>query len=80
MRNEMNEAQKHALRFMFSELFEADEPEAMLHSFKRIAEVQAYQLMKGPTTGKHDVGRWLKLAEILTKVEDEYMKPSEYDI
>lgn len=76
----MNEAQKHALRFMFSELFEADEPEAMLHSFKRIAEIQAYLLMKGPDSRKHETGRWLKLAEILNRVEEEYSKPSEYDI
>lgn len=70
----MNEAQKHALRFMFNQLFEADEPEAMLSSFKRIAEIRAYQEFKAPNPDMDSTGRWLRLAEILTKVEEEYLK------
>lgn len=55
-------------------LLEADEPEALLGSLRRIAERKAHATMKGFMQGQiegDEAKRWYNLAEALIKVEKE---------
>lgn len=55
-------------------MLEADEPEALLSSLRRISERKAHAVMKGFLNGQiegDEAQRWFNLAEALIKVEQE---------
>ena len=50
-------------------LLEADEPEAMVASLRRLAERKAWSAARGALVDRQAAQRWLALAEALAKVE-----------
>ena len=50
-------------------LLEADEPEAMVASLRRLAERKAWCAVRGAIVDRQAAQRWLALAEALAKVE-----------
>jgi hypothetical protein len=51
-------------------LMEADEPEAILGSLRRLAEHKAHLVIRGHVT-EHDAERWLNLAKALARVQED---------
>lgn len=61
--------QQEQLRHLLTILLEADEPEAILSSIRRIAERKAHDMTRNQTD--NEIQRWYNLAEALMKVEKE---------
>jgi hypothetical protein len=59
-----------SLRHYLTILMEADEPEAILGSLRRIAEHKAHSVIRGNVT-EHDAERWLNLAKALARVQED---------
>jgi hypothetical protein len=64
----LNAHEKDALRFQIVELVEADEPEAVVATLKRIAERMAMRAMR--QDDRDGARRWDALAERLSRVLD----------
>jgi len=62
----LNAHEKDALRFQIVELVEADEPEAVVATLKRIAEQMTMRAMR--QGDRDEAKRWDALAERLSRV------------
>ena len=62
----LNAHEKDALRFQIVELVEADEPEAVIATLKRIAEQMTMRAMR--QGDRDEAKRWDALAERLSRV------------
>ena len=62
----LNPHEKDALRFQIVELVEADEPEAVVATLKRIAEQMTMRAMR--QGDRDEAKRWDALAERLSRV------------
>jgi hypothetical protein len=65
----LTEGERDALRHLLVLLLEADEPEAMVASLRRLAERKAWYAVRGALVDRQAAGRWSALAEALAKVE-----------
>ena len=61
--------ERDTLRHFLGLLLEADEPEAMVASLRRLAERKAWYAVRGALVDRQAAQRWLALAEALAKVE-----------
>ena len=67
----LNEPEQRNLRHFLGLLLDADQPEAMLGSLMRVAELKARMASRGLTTDKQAALRWYALADALDKVDRE---------
>ena len=67
----LTEGERDTLRHFLGLLLEADEPEAMVASLRRLAERKAWCAVRGALVDRQAAQRWLALAEALAKVERE---------
>ena len=65
----LNEQERDTLRHFLGLLLEADEPEAMVASLRRLAERKAHYAIRGALVDRQAAQRWLALAEALANVE-----------
>jgi hypothetical protein len=61
--------ERETLRHFLGLLLEADEPEAMVASLRRLAERKAWYAVSGARVDRQAAQRWQALAEALAKVE-----------
>ena len=61
--------ERDTLRHFLGLLLEADEPEAMVASLRRLAERKAWYAVSGALIDRQAAQRWQALAEALAKVE-----------
>jgi hypothetical protein len=61
--------ERDTLRHFLGLLLEADEPEAMVASLRRLAERKAWYAVSGARVDRQAAQRWQALAEALAKVE-----------
>jgi hypothetical protein len=61
--------ERETLRHFLGLLLDADEPEAMVASLRRLAERKANDAIRGALVDRQAAQRWLALAEALAKVE-----------
>jgi hypothetical protein len=71
----LNERERDTLRHFLGLLLEADEPEAMVASLRRLAERKAWFAVRGALVDRQAAQRWLALAEALVKVERQVIAP-----
>ena len=65
------EHERTVLHGFLTHLLDADEPEALLASLKRIAERKAFGVTFG-RIGAEEAARWQRMADALHRVEREY--------
>jgi hypothetical protein len=65
----LTKGERDTLRHFLVLLLEADEPEAMVASLRRLAERKAWCEVRGALVDRQVAQRWLALAEALAKVE-----------
>ena len=65
--------ERDTLRHFLGLLLEADEPEAMVASLRRLAERKAWYAVSGARVDRQAAQRWQALAEALAKVERQVM-------
>lgn len=65
----LTKGERDTLRHFLGLLLEADEPEAMVASLRRLAERKAWCAVRGALADRQAAQRWLALAEALAKVE-----------
>ena len=61
--------ERDTLRHFLGLLLDANEPEAMVASLRRLAERKAWYAVRGALVDRQAAQRWLALAEALAKVE-----------
>ena len=61
--------ERETLKHFLGLLLEADEPEAMVASLRRLAERKAHYAIRGARVDRQAAQRWQALAEALAKVE-----------
>jgi hypothetical protein len=70
----LTKGERNTLRHFLGLLLEADEPEAMVASLRRLAERKAWCAVRGALVDRQAAQRWFALAEALAKVEREGMR------
>ena len=65
----LTKGERDTLRHFLGLLLEADEPEGMVASLRRLAERKAWCAVRGALVDRQAAQRWLALAEALAKVE-----------
>ena len=65
----LTKGERDTLRHFLGLLLEADEPEAMVASLRRLAECKAWGAARNALVDRQAAQRWLALAEALAKVE-----------
>lgn len=66
--SDLDRNQRDELRHLLTLLMEANEPEALLASLRRIAERKAFGVTAG-RLGLHDAERWQRLTDVMTEAE-----------
>jgi hypothetical protein len=65
----LTKVERDTLRQFLGLLLEANEPEAMVASLRRLAERKAWYAVNGALVDRQAAQRWFALAETLAKVE-----------